>query len=149
MQAKLTVTILAGNTTATIDVSVMDNLALESSETVIVTLSGITASDPQVTLGTPLEVTVNAQPATKVYGQLDPTLTFVSNPVVGIELPNHDLISFTGALSRTPLGDAVGIYPIGQNTVANSNYTITYVGANLTISLATSFFRSTNSVFLH
>jgi hypothetical protein len=86
---------------------------------------------------TPLAVTVTADAKFKVPGAVDPDLTFVSNPVVGTELPNHDLVSFTGALSRAP-GEAVGIYPIGQNTIANSNYSITYVGANLTISLATS-----------
>jgi hypothetical protein len=85
---------------------------------------------------TPRAVTVTADAKFKVPGAVDPPLTFVSNPVVGTELPNHDLISFTGELSRSP-GEAIGIYPIGQNTVANSNYTITYVGANLTISTAT------------
>jgi hypothetical protein len=85
---------------------------------------------------TPLAVTVTADAKFKVPGAVDPPLTFVSNPAVGYELPNHDLISFTGALSRAP-GEPVGVYPIGQNTVANSNYTIKYVGANLTIALAT------------
>jgi hypothetical protein len=85
---------------------------------------------------TPLPVTVTADAKVKIPGAVDPELTFVSNPVVGMELPNHDLISFTGALSRAP-GEAVGVYPIGQNTLANSNYFVTYVGANLTISGAT------------
>jgi hypothetical protein len=83
-----------------------------------------------------LAVTVTADAKFKIPGAVDPELNFVSNPVVGMELPNHNLISFTGALSRAS-GEAVGIYPIGQNTVANSNYAITYIGANLTISLAT------------
>src|SRR5207249_2812547 len=41
--------------------------------------------------------------------------------------------AFTGALSRAT-GEAVGSYAIGQNTLAlNGNYTLAYVGANLTI----------------
>src|SRR5207247_7211579 len=41
--------------------------------------------------------------------------------------------AFTGALSRAT-GEAVGSYAIGQSTLALSgNYTLAYVGANLTI----------------
>src|SRR5204863_6485550 len=55
--------------------------------------------------------------------------------------PTSDVLSsdlgatFTGALSRAP-GESVtgGPYAIGQNTLsAGTNYVITYVGANLTI----------------
>jgi len=53
-----TVTILAGQTTATIDVTVINDGTLESDETVVVTLTGITSGDPQVSLGTPLTATV-------------------------------------------------------------------------------------------
>ncbi len=53
-----TVTIAAGATTAVIDVTVVDNTILESSETVIVTLTGITSGDADVSLGSTLEATV-------------------------------------------------------------------------------------------
>jgi len=81
---------------------------------------------------TPLAVTVTADAKTKVYGEVDPSLTFVSNPAVGFVLPNGDAISFSGSLSRA-VGENIGNYAINQNTVANSNYTITYNTANLTI----------------
>ena len=45
-----TVTILAGATTATIDVTVLDDSLLEGTEDVIVTLASITAGDPDVTI---------------------------------------------------------------------------------------------------
>ena len=44
------VTIGAGNTTATIDLSTLDDAIVEASETVIVTLDTVTAGDPQITI---------------------------------------------------------------------------------------------------
>ena len=44
------VTITAGNTTATIDLAALDDAIVEASETVIVTLDSITAGDPQITI---------------------------------------------------------------------------------------------------
>jgi YDG domain/MBG domain (YGX type)/F5/8 type C domain len=85
---------------------------------------------------TPLAVTVTADAKTKVVGDADPPLTFVSVPAVGTVLGNSEVISFTGALSRNA-GESAGNYPITQGTLVNSNYTITYTGANLTINLAT------------
>ncbi len=94
---------------------------------------------------TTLAVTVTADAKTKVYGQVDPALTFVSSPAVGSLLANGQNISFTGSLSRLAGETVVGSpYAIGQNTVANSNYTITYVGANLAITQAS----TTNSLTL-
>ena len=45
-----TVTIAAGTTTADIDVAVLDDSVVESNETVIVTLAGITSGDPQIAI---------------------------------------------------------------------------------------------------
>jgi sugar lactone lactonase YvrE len=45
-----TVTILAGTTTATIDVTVLDDTLFEGSEDVVVTLAGITAGDADITV---------------------------------------------------------------------------------------------------
>jgi len=82
-------------------------------------------------------VTVTAAAKTKMYGSLDPALTFTSSPVVGFVLPNGDAISFTGSLTRVAGETVLGSpYAILQGSVANSNYTITYVGANLTITPA-------------
>ncbi len=81
---------------------------------------------------TPLTIAVTADDQTKVYGDVDPALTFISSPAVGDVLANGELISFSGALSRVP-GENVGTYAIEQNTLDNTNYAITYNGALLTI----------------
>ena len=81
---------------------------------------------------TPLPVTVTADAKSKTYGDNDPGLTFVSSPAVGMALPNGEAISFSGALIRTP-GETVGSYSINQNSLDNSNYSISYTGAELTI----------------
>ena len=82
----------------------------------------------------PLAVTVTADAKSKTYGALDPALTFVSSPTVGTALANGQTISFAGALSRAAGETVAGSpYAINQGTVANSNYTITYTGATLTI----------------
>jgi hypothetical protein len=71
-----------------------------------------------------INVTASAQ--TKTYGDSDPAFTY-SNDVLAFS------DSFTGALTRAP-GEGFGIYGISQGTLAlNSNYTINFTGANLTI----------------
>ena len=52
-----TVTILAGQTTAVIDVPVVDDAIVEANETVSVTLTGITGGDPQITLDRAADLT--------------------------------------------------------------------------------------------
>ncbi|WP_181452596.1 MBG domain-containing protein [Algoriphagus aquaeductus] len=81
---------------------------------------------------TPLPVTVTADAISKFCGQVNPPLTYTSSPAVGTALPNGALIGFTGSLTRVP-GEGVGSYAIQQGSLANSNYVITYVGANFTI----------------
>ena len=80
----------------------------------------------------PLTITANAE--TKIYGTNDPTLAYT---IGGSGLLNGD--SLTGALSR-PISlstEQVGSYAISQGTLAaSSNYTLSYVGANLTITAA-------------
>lgn len=74
----------------------------------------------------PRPITISAQERTKVYGQSDPTLTYViteGNLVVGDTL--------SGILSRAA-GENVGSYLIGS-TLANANYDITFISDNLTI----------------
>ncbi len=81
---------------------------------------------------TTLSVTVTADVKSKTYGDLDPALTFTSNPAVGSALPNGATITYAGTLTRTA-GENVGTYTITQGTVSNTNYTITYNSALLTI----------------
>jgi len=70
----------------------------------------------------PITVTANAQ--TKVYGSTDPTLTYTATGLVGTDV-------LTCSLSRA-VGEIVGTYAI-TGTLTNSNYTVTFVGANLSI----------------
>ena len=81
---------------------------------------------------TALSVSVTADSQAKVYGEVDPALTFVSVPAVSSVLANGEKIIFTGSLTRA-IGEDVGAYAINQNTLANSNYTISYTGSDLTI----------------
>ena len=77
-------------------------------------------------------ITVTAEAKTKVYGNADPALTY---HVTSGNLVEGD--SFSGALTRAA-GEAVGTYAITQGTLAlSTNYTLTYVGATLTITPAT------------
>ncbi|WP_338647682.1 MBG domain-containing protein [Flavobacterium sp. KS-LB2] len=76
----------------------------------------------------PITVTANAK--TKVYGTVDPTLTYSFSP----SLVSGD--TFTGALTRV-VGENVGTYTINQNTLAlNANYSITFVDATFSITKA-------------
>ncbi len=74
-----------------------------------------------------LAITITAATKTKVYGQSDPSLTYSISPAMKV----GDSVS--GALSRNA-GESVGTYTINRNTLAvSSNYSVTYVSANLTI----------------
>uniref|UniRef100_UPI0025D1309E beta strand repeat-containing protein n=1 Tax=uncultured Pedobacter sp. TaxID=246139 RepID=UPI0025D1309E len=76
-------------------------------------------------------ITVMAAAKSKTYGDADPALTYTFAPA----LITGD--SFSGSLTRTP-GENVGTYAINQGTLAlNSNYSLTYVGADLTIGAKT------------
>ena len=70
---------------------------------------------------------MTAAAKTKVYGDADPALTFTASS----RSTRRD--SYAGSLARDA-GETVGSYAITQGTVsAGPNYTITFVGANLTI----------------
>ena len=75
----------------------------------------------------PITVTVDSGQS-KIYGTLDPTLTY---SVTSGALQGADTL--TGDVARVA-GENVGTYAIGQGTLAaSSNYTLTFVGANFTI----------------
>ena len=75
----------------------------------------------------PRPITVTAGAKTKVYGQSDPSLTYsLSESLLAGE-------GSSGALTRAN-GSNIGTYLISIGTFAlSSNYTVTYVPANLTI----------------
>ena len=76
-------------------------------------------------------VTVTANPQGKLFGQPDPPLTFQTT--VG-SLVSSD--TFAGGLVRI-VGEAPGTYPILRGSLTlSSNYTLSYVGANLAIAQA-------------
>ena len=76
---------------------------------------------------TPKAITVAADALSKVYGDVNPSLTYVATGLV-----NNDTLS--GALSTSASQfSSVGAYAINQGTLANANYTITYTGADLSI----------------
>ncbi|WP_198137130.1 BspA family leucine-rich repeat surface protein, partial [Sphingobacterium spiritivorum] len=80
-----------------------------------------------------LAITANA--LSKEYGTADPALTYTATGFVN----NDDQTALTGTLSRTA-GEAVGTYAIAQGTLNAENYTITYTGANFSITAATGDF---------
>ena len=74
----------------------------------------------------PKEITVTAKAAEKTEGETDPALEYTVEGLVG-----NDTLS--GALVRAA-GEEPGVYAIGIGTLtAGDNYTVKYVGANLTI----------------
>jgi len=72
-------------------------------------------------------ITVTAAAKSKEYGATDPELTY--SVTTGSLVPSHAL---SGSLNRAT-GEDAGTYAISQGTLANSNYNITYVGADLSI----------------
>ena len=73
-------------------------------------------------------IIVTADAKSKIYGDTDPSLSYSVSP----SLNSGDVL--TGSLARAT-GENVGAYAI-TSTLANANYTITFVGTNLTISTA-------------
>ncbi|HVV33214.1 MAG TPA: MBG domain-containing protein [Vitreimonas sp.] len=77
---------------------------------------------------TPRSLQITADGQTRIYGDADPSLTYA---ITGGSLAFTDTLS--GALTRAT-GENVGTYAINQGTLSGgSNYTISYIGANLVI----------------
>jgi uncharacterized delta-60 repeat protein len=85
---------------------------------------------------TPATLTVAANARTKVYGQSDPTLTYVAT---GIQFSDTAASALTGSLTRAAGEHVTGSpYAIGQGTLAaNGDYTIAFTGNTLGITPAT------------
>ncbi|MDM1503854.1 T9SS type A sorting domain-containing protein, partial [Myroides marinus] len=82
---------------------------------------------------TPASLTVTADAQSKVYGSVDPTLTY---KVTGLVNAEKESAVLSGNLSRDK-GENVGLYIINQGTlIANGNYTMTFAASNLTITQA-------------
>ncbi|HEV2572247.1 MAG TPA: MBG domain-containing protein, partial [Beijerinckiaceae bacterium] len=76
---------------------------------------------------TPKAITVVADAQSKVYGDLNPSLTYTAMGLVNNDTLSGSLLTLAGQFS------GVGTYAINQGTLANANYTITYTGADLSI----------------
>ncbi len=76
-------------------------------------------------------IAVTAEAKNKTYGATDPALTYTYDPaLVGSD-------TFSGQLLRNP-GEDVGAHAITQGTLSlSNNYSINYVGADLTVTKAT------------
>ena len=95
---------------------------------------------------TPRAITVAADAKNKVYGSVDPSLTY---QITSGSLYGSDI--FTGALSRS-VGENVltGPYAINRNTLtAGGNYNLTYVSNNLTITPAALTVTANNIIKLY
>jgi hypothetical protein len=93
----------------------------------------ITFSAADLTIGA-ASLTVAADPQSKTYGDLDPSLTY---GVSGLVNGDTEAGVITGALERAT-GDDVGTYAINQGTLdAGSNYIISFTGAHLVVGVAT------------
>ncbi|WP_164311499.1 MBG domain-containing protein, partial [Streptococcus pneumoniae] len=68
-------------------------------------------------------ITVTVDSKTRIYGDADPALTYA---ITSGSLVSGDAL--TGGLSTgTTTTSGVGSYAIGQGTLGNANYAITYV----------------------
>lgn len=78
---------------------------------------------------TPRAITVTANDLSRMYGDSNPSLTYT---VTGAGLVDGDTLS--GALATAAKATSgLGTYEISQGSLANKNYTITYVSGNLSV----------------
>lgn len=77
----------------------------------------------------PKSLTITSDAKTKLYGAVDPALTYQSSGLVGDD-------GITGSLNRSP-GENAGSYSILQGSIAaGANYEISYIGAELAVEKA-------------
>ncbi|GGH06936.1 hypothetical protein GCM10007352_11370 [Mucilaginibacter phyllosphaerae] len=106
-----------GETVGTYAIS-QGSLALSNNYTLSFTGSNLTINKKIIN--------VTATALTKSYGDPNPALTYTADALAFSD-------SFTGSLTRVA-GETPGNYAISQGSLAlNSNYTLNYTGANLTI----------------
>jgi len=114
------------------DANAGSNKSLTRTGTYSAPSANYSLTQPSLTANiTAASVTVTANATSKTYGATDPVLGYTSSPssLIGGN-------SFTGSLTRAA-GEGVGTYAISQGSLsAGSNYAMTFVGANLTISKA-------------
>ncbi|MCF6801119.1 hypothetical protein L3V81_02910, partial [Thiotrichales bacterium 19S3-11] len=112
------VTILAGATTATIDVSVLDDFQLEDNETVVVTLDSITSGDADISIGALNSDTVTIADDDTAEVTIAATTANATEPG-GVGNDGQ----FTVTLSNPSDTDTVISYSVTGNATAGSDYT--------------------------
>ena len=106
------VTILANQLDATVDINVLDDTLFEPTESVVVTLDGITAGEPNISIGASNSATVDITDNDPPSGG-DPVLLFSLNrstTVDGLSVTDEDIVSFDGSTFTTYFdGSDVGL----------------------------------------
>ena len=110
-----TVTILAGQTSATIDVNVLDDAVLENTESVTVTLDAITSGDSEISIGTSDTATVN------ITDEDTATVSVFANDDMALE--PSDGGQFTVTMNAVSDQDTVINYTVGGTATAGDDYT--------------------------
>ena len=82
---------------------------------------------------TAADLTVTASDQTKVYGATDPTLTY---SITGFQGTDTEADLDTGVSISRAVGEDVGTYTITPSAAADSNYTVSFVTADFTITAA-------------
>ena len=82
---------------------------------------------------TAADLTVTASDQTKVYGATDPTLTY---SITGFQGTDTEADLDTGVSISRAAGEDVGTYTITPSAAADSNYTVSFVTADFTITAA-------------
>ena len=82
---------------------------------------------------TAADLTVTAIDQTKVYGATDPTLTY---SITGFQGTDTEADLDTGVSISRAVGEDVGTYTITPSAAADSNYTVSFVTADFTITAA-------------
>ena len=122
------VTILAGQTTANIDVAVLDDSIIEATESVVVTLTSITSSDSDISIGSVDTATVNI-----ADNEINQTVTIAAT-TNGSEFPSGSAVSnglFTVTQSNVSSTDTVISYTIAGSATAGSDFAA--LSGNVTI----------------
>ncbi len=117
------VTILAGSTTATIDVTVLDDNLLEGNETVTVTLNSITSGDSEISIG------INKTASVVIADNDSGVISIAADDATAAE-PNDDGL-FTVTLSQ--LSDTATTITYAVSGDATSGVDYTSLGGTITI----------------
>ncbi|MCG5644949.1 YDG domain-containing protein [Flavobacteriaceae bacterium LSUCC0859] len=125
-------TTLANNTSTITFTGSLSRTLGEDVGTYAIGIGTLTNTNFDITF-TPADLTITKLPVvitptasqSKTYGEVDPTLTYTTLPILNSTLTNTtSTVTFTGSLSRTT-GENVNDYIINIGTLTNTNYDIT------------------------